>query len=193
MVEQQEPESPWRVVEQQTVYENSWIRLIHHEVIRPDGAPGIYGVVHFRHRAVGILPVDDAGYTWLVGQYRFPLGEYSWEIPEGGCPEGEAPLAAAQRELHEETGLVATTWETLGEAHLSNSVSDEHAILYLATDLRRHAPEPEGTEVLTLRHLPFDEALEMVLAGRITDAMSVMAILLHDRRRHRPADSSGGY
>jgi 8-oxo-dGTP pyrophosphatase MutT (NUDIX family) len=193
MVEDHEPENPWRIVEQQTVYENSWIRLIHHEVIRPDGAPGIYGVVHFRHRAVGILPIDAAGHTWLVGQYRFPLADYSWEIPEGGCPEGEEPLAAAQRELREETGLSAATWQTLGEAHLSNSVSDERAILYLATGLSRHAPAPEGTEVLTIRHLPFDEALQMVLTGRITDAMSVMAILLYDRRRHGSPGSSGDY
>lgn len=181
------PVSPWGIRSQRTVYENDWIRLIHHEVTRPDGAPGVYGVVSYRHRAVGILPIDDEGYTWLVGQYRFPLRRYSWEIPEGGCPEGESTLAAAQRELREETGLCAANWVILGEADLSNSVSDESAILYLATGLTLKAPEPEGTEVLALQRLPFAVALQMALDGRITDAMSVVAILLYDKHRQPQA------
>ena len=173
--------SPWQVIAGRVVYENPWIRLTHQEVIRLDGQPGIYGIVHFRHRAVGILPIDDRGWTWLVGQYRLPLDRYSWEIPEGGCPEGESTLAAARRELREETGLTANHWLQLGEADLSNSVTDEHVTIYLATDLVPGAPEPEGTEVLSLRHLPFADALQMVANGEITDAISVMAILHYQR------------
>ncbi|MFN6202047.1 MAG: NUDIX domain-containing protein [Acidobacteriota bacterium] len=179
--------SPWQVVAGKVVYENPWIRLTHQEVIRPDGQPGIYGIVHFRHRAVGILPIDDRGWTWLVGQYRLPLDRYSWEIPEGGCPEGESILEAARRELREETGLTANHWLQLGEADLSNSVTDEHVTIFLATDLVAGAPDPEGTEVLSLRHLPFAEALQMVVNGEITDAISIMAILhyqLLSNQRH---------
>lgn len=186
MLEKNDPDnpqvSPWVIRSHQTVYENAWIRLVHHDVTRPDGEAGVYGVVHYRHRAVGILPIDEEGYTWLVGQYRFPLRRYSWEIPEGGCPEGESTLSAAQRELREETGLLAAEWTILGQSHLSNSVSDEAAILYLATGLTLTAPEPEGTEVLARRRVPFTVAREMALDGRITDAMSVLAILLYDQR-----------
>lgn len=175
--------NPWKIVDQHNVYQNPWIEVIHHNVIRPDGEPGIYGKVHFHHLAVGVLPIDRDGWTWLVGQYRFALGLYSWEIPEGGCPPGESLLDAAQRELQEETGLTASEWEELGRSHLSNSVSDELATIYLATGLVEGSPSPDGTEILQLRHLPFDEALKMVIDGRITDAISVMAILLYDRRR----------
>ncbi len=175
--------NPWRVVSQRVVYDNPWIEVTHHDVIRPDGEPGIYGIVHYRNRAVGVLPIDEHGQTWLVGQYRFALGRYSWELPEGGCPEGESTLDAAKRELLEETGLEAGVWQLLGRADLSNSISDEVATIYLATDLIERQSQPEGTEVLAIRRLPFDEALAMVLDGRITDAISVMAILLYARQR----------
>jgi len=184
-------ECPWRVIAEKIVYENPWIRLTHHEVIRPDGQPGIYGIVHFRHRAVGILPIDDRGWTWLVGQYRLPLKRYSWEIPEGGCPEGESTLAAARRELREETGLTATHWHQLGQADLSNSVTDESVTIYLATGLLPGPAEPEGTEVISVRHLPFEEALQMVTSGEITDAISVMAILHYQRLRDQLQDQCG--
>ncbi len=169
--------NPWRTVDSHVVYENPWIRVRHEDVIRPDGQPGIYGVVHYRNLAIGVLPIDDESLTYLVGQFRYPLNMYSWEIPEGGCPEGETPLETAQRELLEETGLVAAEWKELGRAHLSNSVSDELAIYYLATGLTQREAQPEGTEKLELMRVPFAEALRMVLAGEITDSLSVMTIL----------------
>lgn len=175
--------NPWQVVDRRVVYDNPWIQVTHHDVIRPDGKPGIYGIVHYRNRAVGVLPIDEHGHTWLVGQYRFALGRYSWELPEGGCPEGESTLEAAKRELREETGLEARQWQLLGRADLSNSISDEVATLYLATELIERQSQPEGTEVLTVRRLPFKDALSMVLDGRITDAISVMTILLYARKR----------
>lgn len=169
--------NPWQTVSKRIAYENPWIRVRHDEVIRPDGQPGIYGVVQYRNLAIGVLPIDEDGHTYLVGQYRYTLDLYSWEIPEGGCPEGEAPLAAAQRELLEETGLRAKTWRQLGTAHLSNSVSDEAAIFFLATELTQEEAQPEGTEILEVRRVPFAAALRMVQAGEITDSLSVMAIL----------------
>ena len=169
--------NPWQTANRRYVYENAWINVREDNVIRPDGAPGIYGVVEFKHKAVGVLPMDEQGCTYLVGQYRYTLDRYSWEIPEGGSPEGEEPLSAARRELLEETGLEASTWRLLGTAHLSNSVTNEEALYYLATDLTAHAPSPEGTEELEIKRVPFGEALSMVLGGEITDSLSVMAIL----------------
>src|SRR3954447_25437003 len=116
--------NPWTTLGTQPVYDNPWIAVREDRVVRPDGSPGIYGVVHFKNRAIGVLPVDEQGRIWLVGQYRYPLGAYSWEIPEGGAPEGESPVEAARRELREETGLRATHLERLAISHLSNSVSD---------------------------------------------------------------------
>ena len=175
--EQNQCANPWQTVESRVVYDNPWITVQHDEVIRPDGAPGTYGLVHFKNRAIGVLPIDDEGYTYLVGQYRYTLDQYSWEIPEGGGPLGEDPLRAAQRELKEETGFGARHWQLLGRAHLSNSVSDEEALYYLATDLVAGDAEPEGTEKLQLRRVPFADALRMALAGEITDALSVLALL----------------
>ncbi|MGE0128219.1 MAG: NUDIX domain-containing protein [Blastocatellales bacterium] len=169
--------NPWRTLASRLVYDNPWIRVREDDVIRPDGEPGIYGVVHYKNRAIGVLPIDDEGYTWLVGQYRYTLDSYSWEIPEGGGAQDEDPLEAAKRELREETGLEARVWRTLATAHLSNSVSDEAAIIFLATDLIQGEAEPEGTEKLELMRVKFDEALRMALDGEITDSMSVIAIL----------------
>jgi len=169
--------NPWRTLTSRLVYENPWIKVREDEVRRPDGASGIYGVVHFKNKAIGVIPVDAQGNIYLVGQYRYTLHRYSWEIPEGGCPEGEDPLAAAQRELREETGFEAQHWRLLGTAHLSNSVSDEEAFYYLATELVQHGAQPEGTEVLECLCLPFETALQMILRGEITDALSVMAIM----------------
>jgi 8-oxo-dGTP pyrophosphatase MutT (NUDIX family) len=134
-------------------------------------------VTHFKNRAIGVLPIDDEGCTYLVGQYRYTLNQYSWEIPEGGCPIEEDPLVAAQRELKEETGLTARHLQLLGRTHLSNSVTDEEALYYLATGLSQGSAEPEGTEKLRLRRVPFAEALRMALAGEITDALSVVTLL----------------
>lgn len=174
--------NPWVTSGTREIYENPWIRIREDAVVQPDGKPGIYGVVHFRNKAIGAIPIDDEGYTYLVGQYRYPLGIYSWEIPEGGCPEGEDNLAAAQRELLEETGLTARHWELLGESHLSNSATDEIAYLYLAQGLVQGPAQPEGTERLCLKRVPFETAVEMVLKGEITDAMSMLAILLLARK-----------
>jgi 8-oxo-dGTP pyrophosphatase MutT (NUDIX family) len=169
--------NPWRTRESRVVYDNPWIRVRHDEVVRPDGIPGIYGVVHFKNIAVGVLPIDDDGCIYLVGQYRYTLNRYSWEIPEGGCPEGEEPIEAAKRELLEETGLAARSWAELGKAHLSNSVTDEEAVYFLATGLIQCQAQPDGTEKLEMMRVPFSEALRMVLDGEITDALSILAIM----------------
>jgi 8-oxo-dGTP pyrophosphatase MutT (NUDIX family) len=184
--------NPWQRLNRQAVYENAWIKVHHDEVVRPDGQPGIYGMVHFKNRAIGVLPIDEAGNTWLVGQYRYTLDAYSWEIPEGGCAEDEEPLAAAQRELLEETGLVAQQWQLLGRAHLSNSVSNEEAFYYLATGLTQYEAQPDGTERLQVWHLPFNDALRMALAGELTDALSVAALFhyaLLQRAENEPASN----
>lgn len=171
-----ETKNPWTVVSTRKVYENNWISVREDAVIQPDGERGIYGVVHFRNIAVGVLAVED-DFVYLVGQYRYPLEQYSWEIPEGGCGEGEDPLGAAQRELEEETGLRARHWRKLGEAHLSNSVSDELAIWFVATGLTQGEHRPEGTEQLVVRRVPFAEALRMAMSGEISDAISQLAIM----------------
>ena len=177
-----ETKNPWKTVASREVYDNQWIGVREDEVVQPDGKPGIYGVVHFKNVAIGILPVED-NHIYLVGQYRYPLRQYSWEIPEGGCPEGEDLLAAARRELAEETGLRAQNWKMMGEAHLSNSVSDERAVWFLATELTQGERDPEGTEQLNIRRLPVEKVLEMALTGEITDALSLLAILSYRLRR----------
>ncbi len=177
--------NPWITHASRLMYENPWIRVREDDVTRPDGAPGIYGVVHFRNKAVGVLPVEANGDLWLVGQHRYPLDAYSWEIPEGGCPEGEAPDACALRELVEETGISAGHLEPLVTAHLSNSVSDEWGIVYRATALSHGPSRPDGCERLSLRRIPFNEALQMVECGAITDSLSVIAILHEALRRAR--------
>jgi 8-oxo-dGTP pyrophosphatase MutT (NUDIX family) len=180
-------QNPWTRRSRRVAYENPWIIVQHDEVVRPDGQPGIYGVVHYKNRAIGIIARDEQKRIVLVGQYRYPLDLYSWEIPEGGGPLAEDPLGAAQRELREETGLSAQRWSVLGKAHLSNSVSDEEAIYYLAEGLSQGQAEPEGTEQLALRWVDFAQALRMVHAGEITDALSVIALL-----RLCAADAAGG-
>lgn len=179
-------ENPWLTLSSKRVYDNPWITVREDEVVRPDGEPGIYGVVHYKNVAVGVLAIEDA-HVYLVGQYRYPLQSYSWEIPEGGCPEGEEPLAAAQRELKEETGLEAARWRMLGEAHLSNSVADEYAVWFLATELVTGERQPEGTERLSVRRVPLREALGMALDGRISDALSILALTSYALKH--PADA----
>lgn len=168
---------PWKRKTKTIKYDNPWIQISHEEVINPNGGDGIYGVVHFKNLAIGIVPVDAEGNTWLVGQHRYPSNYYSWEIPEGGGPLGVDPLASAKRELLEEVGLTAQTWMPLLHMHLSNSVSDEEAIVYLAHDLKMGESEPEETEQLTIKKLPLKEAIAMVLDGSITDSISVAALL----------------
>jgi 8-oxo-dGTP pyrophosphatase MutT (NUDIX family) len=169
--------NPWQTLSSEVRYDNAWITVTHRDVVNPSGGPGIYGVVHYKNLAIGILPVDHEGNTWLVGQYRYPTDHYSWEIPEGGGDPAIDPLVSAQRELREETGIEASTWRLLLHMELSNSVSDELAYIYLATGLSFGDAAPEETEQLALRKLPLAEAIEMVLDGRITDALSVAALL----------------
>ena len=178
-----DPENPWTTLERRPIYENPWIAVREDRVLRPDGLPGVYGVVHFKNKAVGVLPVDAEGHVWLVGQHRYPLDLYSWEIPEGGGPEDEDPEVTARRELREETGLVAGRLESLGRSHLSNSVSDEVAYLYRATELTHGESEPEGTERLQVRRFDWPTAWAMLRDGQITDSMSVIALLHEAVRR----------
>lgn len=170
-------QNPWKTLQKQTVYDNPWISVSHREVINPAGNPGIYGVVQFKNIAVGVVPLDEENNTWLVGQYRYTLDQYSWEIPEGGCPAGESTLAAAQRELEEETGIKAAIWDTLLDLHTSNSVTDEYGIAYIARDLSFGTAAPEETEDLQVKKVPFQEAYQMVMDGRITDVLSMVAIM----------------
>ena len=169
--------NPWTTLATTRQYENPWIEVDEHEVLKPDGSPGIYGTVHYKHLAVGVLPIDDAGRVCLVGQYRYAMGRYSWEVPAGGGPLVGEPLPAAQRELREETGLVADEWREVLALALSNSTTDERAVAFLAWSLTQHAAAPEETKVLQLRHLPFAEAVDMIWRGEITDAISVALIL----------------
>ncbi|MFT3935362.1 MAG: NUDIX hydrolase [Chitinophagaceae bacterium] len=172
-----ESHNPWTILAEKEVYDNKWINVTEYDVLNPSGGKGIYGKVHFKNRAIGILPLDEEMNTWLVGQYRFTLSAYEWEIPEGGGPLGTEPLDGAKRELLEETGLVAGKWEKLMDFHLSNSVSDELGHIFLARQLTQHAPQPEETEQLQVKKIPFEEAYQMVEQGKITDSMSVAAIL----------------
>jgi ADP-ribose pyrophosphatase len=170
-------ENPWKITSEKTIYDNPWINLTEYQVINPSGNPGIYGKIGFKNIAIGVLPLDDDMNTYLVGQYRFALGQYSWEMPEGGGPIGTDPLESAKRELLEETGLKAQKWIEIQRLHLSNSVSDELSILYLARDLQQFEAEPEDTEQLIVHKVPFAEVYRMVCNGTITDAMTVAAIL----------------
>ncbi len=169
-------QNPWKVKSSALQYDNPWISLTEHQVVNPSGGDGIYGVVHFKNTAIGVVALDDEGHTWLVGQYRFALHAYSWEIPEGGGPLGTDPLASAKRELLEETGLVAEHWDLIVHMHLSNSVSDEYGMVFLARGLEQRAPDPEETEQLSILRLPFLKAYEMVKNHEITDSLSIAAI-----------------
>ena len=170
-----EQHNPWTVVDHKMIYENPWIGLTEFQVINPSGGKGIYGKVHFKHIAVGVIPLDEEWNTWLVGQYRFTLDQYSWEIPEGGGRMDEDPLEAAKRELLEETGLVAENWTKILTMHLSNSVSDEFGVIYLARNLKQKEAQPEETEQLAIKKIPFNEAVRMIDEEKITDSMTVAA------------------
>lgn len=170
-----ETRNPWTILSSKTVYDNPWIRLTEHQVLNPSGKPGIYGVVHFHNLAIGVVPYEN-GKIWMVGQYRFPLEAYSWEIPEGGGKIGIDPLDSAKRELQEETGLTAERYEVLLEMDLSNSVSDERAIVYLATGLHHGEASPEETEELHIRQMTLAEAYDLVERREIRDSLTVAAI-----------------
>jgi len=172
-----EEHNPWAVLHKTEVYDNKWIGVTEFDVLNPSGGKGIYGKVHFKNNAIGIIPLDEELNTYLVGQYRFTLGQYSWEIPEGGGPIGIDLLESAKRELKEETGLIAEEWTKLLDLHLSNSVSDEYGCIYLARALKQEEAMPEETEQLAIKKVPFSEAYDMVEKGIITDSIAVAAIL----------------
>ncbi|MEL6389056.1 MAG: NUDIX hydrolase [Bacteroidota bacterium] len=169
--------NPWRTITSKKVYENPWISVEHHEVITPTGSEGIYGKVIFKNLALGIIPIDSERYTWLVGQYRYTMDTYSWEIPMGGGPVDIDPLLSAQRELQEETGISADRWSHLMEIHTSNSVTNEVGHIYIAEGLHYGKTSFDSTEQLEVRRLPLQDAIDMVIQGEITDAMSVAGLL----------------
>jgi 8-oxo-dGTP pyrophosphatase MutT (NUDIX family) len=174
-------ENPWQTLSTKNIYENPWISVREDQVINPKGGNGIYGVVQFKNKALGVVPVDDDGNTWLVGQYRYALKEYSWEIPEGGGPLEEDLLTSAQRELQEETGFKATSWTKLCRLHTSNSVTDEEGFIYLAEGLHPGPNNPEDTEELAIRKLPLSDAVGLIFKGEITDAISIIGLLAAER------------
>jgi 8-oxo-dGTP pyrophosphatase MutT (NUDIX family) len=174
-------ENNWKTLTEKTVYENAWLELSHRDVINPSGNKGIYGLVKFKNQAIGVIPIDAEENIYLVGQFRYAIDEYSWEIPEGGGLLGTDVLAAAQRELKEETGLVAAKWTQLARIHTSNSATNEEGFLYIAEELTQQEAEPEDTEDLQVRKVPLREAVEMCMRSEITDSLSVCAILMTAR------------
>ena len=168
---------PWQKHSSRKIYDNPWISVTEDRVTNPGGGENQYGVVHFKNIAVAIVPLDDAGNTWLVGQDRYTLGQYSWELPMGGAPRSEEPIEAARRELKEETGLTASSWTELMRLHTSNSITDEEGIVYVASELQEGETDFDETEDIEVRKMPLGDAIAMVMRGEITDAISVAALL----------------
>jgi 8-oxo-dGTP pyrophosphatase MutT (NUDIX family) len=173
----QQETNPWTDVSSEIKYDNPWIQVTHHQVITPTGTNGIYGKVHFKNIAIGIIPVDEEGNTWLVGQYRFVLDEYSWEIPEGGGLIGKNPLESAKKELAEEVGLAAEHWEQIACFNTSNSVTDEISYIYLATGLSKAFAEQDDTEVLKVKKIPLEAAFEMAYEGKFRDSLTLIGLM----------------
>jgi 8-oxo-dGTP pyrophosphatase MutT (NUDIX family) len=169
--------NPWVNISQKSLYDNAWIHVEEHQVLNPSGNQGIYGKVHFKNMALGIIPIDDEMNTWLVGQYRYTLDEYSWEIPMGGGELSIDPIISAQRELKEETGLTARHWKNILRIHTSNSVTDEEGFVFVAKDLEQGETSFDDTEELQIRKLPLDHALDMVMKNEITDSLSIAGLL----------------
>lgn len=169
--------NPWKTLKKELKFETPWISVTKHDVINPAGNPGLYGVVHFKNLAIGVLPLDKDYNTWLVGQWRYPLEMYSWEIIEGGGAHDVHPMESAKRELKEEAGITAGKYTELCRMHTSNSATDEYCIIYLAQDLEIGDAEPEESEDLQIKKVSFAKAYEMVMNGEITDSLSMVAIL----------------
>lgn len=176
-MEIKEEENPWKTLTTTTAFENPWIKITQHNVINPANKPSVYSVVHFKNLAIGIIPLDENYNTWIVGQYRYPLNIYSWEIIEGGGQKNVDPIESAKRELLEETGIKAIDFQKVLEMHLSNSVTDEFGIVYVAKTLSFHEAEPEETEQLQVKKIPFNELYKMVMDGKVTDSLSIAGVL----------------
>lgn len=176
--------NPWKTTSRKDVYENPWIKVTENQVINPSGNPGIYGVIHFKNLAVGIVVINAENDVCLVGQYRYALGRYCWEIPAGGKlhTDPETPLQAAKRELLEETGITAHDWKKLLDIDLSNSVTDERGIIFQAQDLRFGANNPGETELISIKWVPLDQVVHMIYSGEITDGLTIMGILAANRK-----------
>lgn len=176
-----EERGPWKKLREEERYATPWISVSHHDVLDPSGRQGIYGVIHFKNLAVGIIPLDERLNTWIVGQYRYPIKAYSWEIPEGGGERDLPPIESAKRELREEAGITAERWTEVLQMDLSNSASDEVAIIFVAQGLSFHEPEPDHDEQLELRRIPFKELVDMVMLGEVRDSLTVAGVLKVDR------------
>ncbi|MBL4651364.1 MAG: NUDIX hydrolase [Flavobacteriales bacterium] len=172
-----EQKNPWTTLSSKTVLNNNWIKVSDHKVLNPNGNKGVYGTVHFKNLAIGIIPIDKELNTYLVGQYRFPLKQYSWEIPEGGGDLNITPVESAKRELLEETGIKAENYEEIVQMHLSNSVSDEKAHVFIARGLSFHESSPEDSEELIIKKVKLTDAFKMVANEEITDSLSVAGLL----------------
>lgn len=172
-----EERGPWKIISSEEQYNNPWINVTEHQVINPGGGNGIYGEIHFKNIAIGVIPLDEDYNTWIVGQYRFPLQAYSWEIIEGGGKIGVDPIKSAQRELAEEAGIVAKEYHLIQEMHLSNSVSDEYGLVYIAKGLSFQSAAPEIEEELVIKKIPFQQLFDMVMNGEMTDSLTVAGVL----------------
>ena len=174
----------WNTIYRQNMYENPWIRVSEDMVVNPSDKPGIYGTIHFKNLAIGIIPIDQEGNTYLVGQYRYPLDIYSWEIPMGGGSLANSPLESAKRELQEETGFTANKWTEIAKVHTSNSVTDEEGIVYIAEELQAGETNFDETEDLQIKKVSLAEAVEMVMNNEITDSISMVGLLKVARLRN---------
>ena len=174
-------ENPWKTIKSEEVYRNDWLSVREDQVIRPNGTPGIYGVVDTRI-AAGVVVLTAEREIVLVGQYRYPTDCYSWEIIAGGTDDGESPLEAGKRELAEEAGLIAHRWDQVGvDLQLSNCITSEIGQIFIAQELEDTTAVPDDTEELKVKTIPFEEALEQVESGVITDGLSIIGILMAER------------
>lgn len=180
----------WRTLHSRTVHTSPWLDMLENAVITPGGNESRYSHVHFKNFGIAILPIAENGDTWIVGQYRYPIGQYTWEIPEGGGPVEKDPLASAKRELKEEAGIKAERWDLIQKAFMSDSATNEYAYSYMARDLDIGEPEPEEDEELELRRIPFEELFQMVLDGRVQDSLTIMTVLRARCSYDLPASSS---